>query len=185
MTRKKMVFWIICLVLADQVVKLFVVNFFIDTKFYVIEPIFGFRPVFNDQFSYFNAILKLNLGLLPHAILLIFIQFLFLFYYGYYRTAQHSSKLLDISFIFGQSGLVCVFCGFFLWKKGVLDYIYLYLFTVDLKDIYLNCFAVLFLLSYHKNKEEIKNSDIKPKAYLLKSWIEFKQFFKNGKDASR
>ena len=56
MTRKKMVFWIICLVLADQVVKLFVVNFFIDTKFYVIEPIFGFRPVFNDQFSYFNAL---------------------------------------------------------------------------------------------------------------------------------
>ena len=185
MARKKIIFWIICLVLADQITKLIIVNFFIDTKFYLIEPILGFRPVFNTQYSYFNDVLKLNLGLLPHAILLILAQFIILFYYGYYRIAQHSSKLLDISFVFGQSGLICVFCGFFFWKAGILDYIYLYFFTVDLKDIYLNCFAFLFLLNYHKNKAEIKNSEIKPKAYIVKSLIEFKQLFMKGKDASR
>ena len=185
MTRKKIIFWIICLVSADQGIKLIIVNFFIDTKFDIIDSIIGFRPIFNTQYTYFNALLKLNIGLLPHTIFTILIQFVILFLYRYLRTIQCSTKLLDISFIFGQSGLICVFCGFFFWEAGILDFIYLYFWTVDFKDVYLNCFAVFFLINYHNNKAEIKKSDIKTKAYMLKKWIEFKQLFIKGKDASR
>ena len=178
MKRKNIIIWIVCLVIADQGVKLIVANFFIDTRFDIIESILGFRPVFNDQYSYLNALLKLNIGLLPHTVFLILIQFIVLLLYIYLRAAQHSVKLLDISFTFGQSALICVFCGFYFWKAGILDFIYLRLWTVDFKDIYLNCFAILFLLNYHKNKAELKNSKIKMKDCLSNSWMEFRQFFK-------
>ena len=179
MTRKNIIFWIIFLVIADQGIKLIIVNFFIDTKFDIISSIIGFHPVFNNQYTYFNALLKLNIGLLPHTVILIVIQFVIFLLYKYLRTVQHYPKLLDISFIFGQSALICVFCGFFLWESGILDFIYLHFWTVDFKDIYLNCFAILFLVNYNKNKTELKSSKIKMKDFLLNSWVEFKQFFKN------
>jgi len=181
MTRKNIIFWIICLVIADQVIKLIIVNLFIDTKFDIIYSIIGFRPVFNKQYTYFNALLKLNIGLLPHAILLILIQFVILLLYRYLRTAQPSTKLLDISFIFGQSALICVFCGFFFWKSGVLDFIYVHFWIVDFKDVYLNCFAILFLVNYHKNKAELKSSKVKMRDCLMNSWVEFKQLFRRHK----
>ena len=134
MKRKKIIFWIVCLVVADQIVKLIIANYFIDTRFDIIDSILGFRPIYNTQYSYFNALLKLNIGLLPHTILLILIQFVILLLYKYMRTAQHSTKLLDISFIFGQSALICVFFGFFFGEAGILDFIYLRLWTVDFKD---------------------------------------------------
>jgi len=181
MTRKNIIFWIIILVIADQVIKLIIINFFIDTKFDIIGSIIGFRPVFNKQYSYFNALLKLNIGLLPHTLLLIFIQLVIFFLYRYLRKVQHSTKLLDISFLFGQSALICVFCGFFLWKEGILDFLYLHFWTVDFKDIYINCFTVLFLINYIKNQTEIKSSKIKMENFLLNSWLEFRQHFKRNK----
>ena len=86
-----------------------------------------------------------------------------------------------ISFIFGQSALICVFCGFFFWESGVLDFIYLRFWIVDFKDTYLNCFAILFLVNYHKNKEEHKNSKIRMRDFLLNSWFQFKQLSKRNK----
>jgi signal peptidase II len=171
------IFWIICLVVADQAVKLIIVNFFWGTKFYLIEPILGFRPVFNDQYSYFNTVLKLNLGILPHTIILILAQAIISACYGYYKTIQRSGTLLiDVSYIFGQSALICVFCGFYFWKAGILDFIDLYLWIVDFKDIYLNCFVILFGFNYFKNWKDFKNPKFKTKDYLLNSWTEFKQF---------
>ena len=63
MKRKDIIIWIVCLVIADQGVKLIIANYFIDTKFDIIDSILGFRPVFNNQYSYFNALFKLNIGL--------------------------------------------------------------------------------------------------------------------------
>lgn len=178
MTQKNIILWIMCLVIADQGVKLIIVNYFIDTKVDIINSIIGFRPVFNNQYTYFNALLKLNIGLLPHMVFAILIQFAILLLYKYLRTAQHSTELLDISFIFIQSALICVFCGFFFREAGILDFIYLRLWTVDFKDIYINCFAILFLVNYHKNKVELKNSKVKMKDCLLDSWLEFRQLLK-------
>jgi len=180
MTRKSIIFWIICLVIADQGIKLIIVNFFIDTKFDIIDSIIGFRPVFNNHYSYFNALLKLDIGLLPHTVLLIILQIAIILLYNL-RILQHSTKLLDISFILGQSAIICVFCGFFFWKAGILDFIYLHFWIVDFKDIYLNCFVIFFLVNFHKNKAELKSSNIKMKDFLLNSWVEFKQFFKRNK----
>ena len=175
MKRKNIVFWIICLIFVDQVSKIIIAKFFIDTKFYIIQPILGFSPIFNNQFSYFNSILKLNLGLLPHTIILVLIQLIMVLCYDYYRNIQHPDTLfLDISFIFGQSALICVFCGFYFWETGILDFIYLYFWTVDFKDIYLNCFVLLFVVNYLKKKTEFRNSKIIFKDYFLNILVRFK-----------
>ena len=92
MTRKNIIFWIICLVIADQGVKLIIVNFFINTKFDIIDSIIGFSPVFNNQYSYINNVLKLNIGLLPHTVLLIFLQLAIPFIYIFLKTVQSDTK---------------------------------------------------------------------------------------------
>ena len=164
------------MVVADQAVKLIIANYFIDTRFDIIESVLGFRPIFNNKYSYFNDLLKLNLGILPHTVLLVFIQFGLILLYGYFKVIKHSTVLINIAFIFGQAALICVFCGFFLWKDGILDFIFLYPFTCDLKDIYLNCFVVLFLWDYFNNYTEFKNSNLKFRNYSKRCWVELKQF---------
>jgi signal peptidase II len=166
MTKKTIILWIICLVIVDQVIKLIVANYLFDTKFDIIDSILGFHPIYNNKYSYFNALLKLNLGLLPHTILLFFIECLLLLFYGYFKTMQYSTKLIDIAFILGQAALVCVFCGFFFWENGILDFIFLYPFIVDFKDIYLNGFVIFFFWNYFKNYSEIKSSNVKMTNYL-------------------
>jgi signal peptidase II len=176
MTGKKNILWIVYLVVADQGIKLIIANYFIDIKFDIIENILGFRPIYNEQYSYFNALLKLNLGIFSHTILLIFIQFLILLFYRYLRTIQRSSKLLDISFVFGQSALICVFCGFFFGDAGILDFILLYPWVVDFKDIYLDCFVFFFLYNHHKNKVEIQFSNLKLMDYLRNIFTHIRRF---------
>lgn len=166
MKRKFIILWIICLVIADQGVKIIIANYYIDTRFDIVNSIIGFHPIYNDQYSYFNALLKLNLGITPHTFILIFITLIIVFLYNYFKTILFHSKLLDISFIFGMAAMVCVFFGFFFWEKGILDFIYFFPFTFDLKDIYLNGFVVFFLLSYFKNYSIIKKSNLNSKSYL-------------------
>jgi len=126
MSRKNIIFWIICLVIADQVTKLIIANFFMDTRFDIINSVLGIRPVFNEKYTYFNLLLGINFGIFARIVFFIFVQFIVLFAYGYFKTLQKSStKLLDIAFIFGQSAVVCLFCGLFFWKRGILDLVLL------------------------------------------------------------
>ena len=69
------------LVLLDQIVKFIIANYFIDTNFDIIESVFGFHPIYNDEYSYANAMLRLKMGIIPHTILLIIIQFLLILLY--------------------------------------------------------------------------------------------------------
>ncbi len=178
MTRKTIILGIIFLVTLDQGIKIVIANYFIETKFDIIDSVLGFHPIFNDRYSYFNIISNLNLGLLPHAILLIILQLLIIFYYDYSKTIQGSTKILDLAFIFGESALICVFCGFFFWKDGILDFLFLYPFIFDLKDIYLNGFVIFFLYNHYKYKIERQSSTIKINEYLKDKYLLLKQFIR-------
>ena len=173
MSKKNIIIWIICLVVADQGIKIIIANFFFDSKFDIIESVFGFCPVYNDKFSYVNASLSLKLGLLPHAILFIFAQILMIFLYDYFKII-HRSKLSDFILILGQSILCCVFCGFFLWKDGILDYIFIYPVVCDLKDLYINSFLICLFCYHFKYRKKIHL--FKTKEYFSKRWIDIKQF---------
>jgi len=154
MKKVNIILWILLLVLVDQGSKLIIANCFIDTQFYIIEDVLGFHPVYNIQHSFLNNLLNLKLSLWLHVILLFCIQWLIIYVYSNYRSKQPKTKLLDVSFIFGQAGLICVFLGWFFWKDGILDFIFLYALTIDLKDIYLNCFVLLFIVNILKNRKE-------------------------------
>ncbi len=166
MKKSKIIVWIILLVAADQISKIVIAGNFLDTRFDIIDGLFGFRPVFNAQYSYFNQALGLNIGLWPHVVLLVLIELILIAIYGYYRKAQRSTKLIDIAFAFGQAALVCVLCGFFFWKRGVLDFIFVGFVTCDLKDIYINCFVALFIINSIMHAIEVHESGLKFTAYI-------------------
>ena len=175
MKKRIIILWIIILVIADQGTKLIIANYFMDTRFDIIDSVIGIRPIFNEKYTFFNVLLGLNLEIFARVVFCILVQFAIIFSYGYIKTIQQSStKLLDIAFIFGQSVAICVFCGFFFWKSGVLDFIYLHFFIIDMKDIYIKCFVMFFLINYLKNYSELKSPKLKFKDYLQKCYINIK-----------
>lgn len=162
MKKQQILFWIILLIIIDQSVKIVINSFFLDSHFEIIPVLIEFKPIFNDKHSYVNALIDkhfgVNLGLWFHIILFLFIQIIFLILYSFWRnnTSSHK-KLLDTAFAFQVAGLVCALIGNVIWEKGILDFIYLKpLFIFDLKDLYINCFVILFLIFVFKNKTQFR-----------------------------
>lgn len=178
MTKKNVILGVVILVLVDQVIKIVIAHYWMNIKIDFIPSVLGFRPIFNSEYSYVNASLKLERGIVFHTIYLVLMQLTIIFLYDYFRSMKIQTKLLDISFIFGQAAIICVFCGFFFWENGILDYIFLYPFTVDLKDIYLNCFAILILIYCYIYRKEIKKNDVGIGLYFKLKWNKFKEVWK-------
>lgn len=158
--------WTLVLIMIDQTIKIIINVHFLESHFDIIPSILEFKPVFNQKHSYVNVLLSnnfnINIGLLPHLILFLLAAIAVTIVYDFYRSFINS-KLLDFAFILFISGWSCALAGNLIWTKGVLDYIYLKpLFIFDLKDLYINCFAILLFLSLVKNKakvEGIKKTD--------------------------
>lgn len=166
MKVRNIICWIIVLVILDQTVKLFIYHNYLDLRFDIIPSILEFRPTFNTKHSYVNSLLYNNFGFdagfWPHIILFIIIEIVFLFLYLYLRNNTQKNRLLDIAFIFQTAGILCAYAGNILWREGTLDFIFLKpLFVFDLKDLYLNCFLVLFLMFYLKNQKRLNEVKIK------------------------
>ena len=167
MKAQKMVYWIFLLILIDQAVKIIINSFFLETQFDIIPSLFEFKPSFNNKHSWVNALLykhfNINIGLWVHLILFLFTGITVLSFYYYCRNnIVEKKKLLDVAFIFSIAGIICALIGNLIWKKGTLDYIYLKpLFVFDLKDLYIDCFVVLFFIYVHKNKTQMKTIKIK------------------------
>lgn len=170
--------WIFVLVIIDQVIKIVINTFFLDSQFEIIPSLFEFNPIFNDKHSYVNSLFynkfHINLGLWPHLILFLILEIVVLALYDYFRkNISKNRKLLDAAVIFQSAGIICALIGNLIWKNGTLDYIYLKpLFVFDLKDLYLNCFSILFLIYVWLNRNEIHQ--IKMKNIILR----VKHYFK-------
>ena len=162
MKLRTIIFWIFILIIVDQTIKIIIYSFFLESQFEIIPSLFEFKPFFNDKHSYINSLIYKNfnfdIGFWPHIIFFLFGEIAILFLYDFLRNNIFEyKKLLDTAFIFQMSGMICVLIGNLIWKKGTLDYIYLKpLFIFDLKDLYLNCFAVTFLVYAHKSRTRLK-----------------------------
>jgi len=99
-------------------------------------------------------------------------------FYGYFRNTNFKSKrLLDFAFVFLLASIICGLLGNLVWENGTLDYIYLKpLFIFDLKDLYNNCFVVLFCIFAVKNNKEIRKMKLKDAAIYFENTV-----FKKGK----
>ncbi len=162
MKKQQILFWIIFLIAIDQAVKIVINAYFLDVNFEIIPGLLEFKPVFNSKHSYLNSLLykhlNINLGFWFHILLFLLTQGIFLVLYGFLKNnSTVNKKLLDAGMVFQLSGFACALIGNIIWKNGILDFIYLKpLFVFDFKDIYLDCFAVLFLIFVHKNKKQMK-----------------------------
>lgn len=156
------------LIVLDQAVKLLINAYYFDVTFSIIPSLLEFRPTFNDKHSYVNVLLNqhlgIHVGLIPHIILFVAIQFVMIVLFGYFRDNLKNSPILGVAFAFQMAAMVCAFLGNLVWKQGTLDFIYLVpLFIFDLKDLYSDCFVLLFLIyvySVKKPLEKVQLSDV-------------------------
>jgi hypothetical protein len=160
MSLKKVILWIALLVFIDQIIKIVINNYFLDTGFVIIPPVFEFRPVFNAKGPYFTAhLLKLNIDLNIVCVFYAVVLCLIIILHNKIRKAKNNTVFLDFMFILAIAAHVCALAGFMFWKKGCLDYIYLKpLFVFDLKDLYIDCFICLFgFFLYRQRIRTLKN----------------------------
>ncbi len=166
MKVRTIISWVFVLIIIDQAIKIIINTFFLETRFEIIPSLLEFKPVFNGHHSYVNSLLynkyHINIGLWPHIILFLFLEIIVLIFYSCFKNISNKTKLLDIALIFQLAGWVCALIGNLIWEKGTLDYIYLKpLFVFDLKDVYMNCFVVLFLIYTNKNRVQISTLKIR------------------------
>jgi len=160
---------IIFLISIDQIIKIVINAYFIETNFVIIPSLFEFTPIFNGKHSYINILLynnfNIDMGLWIHVISFMIIQAFILLLYDFLRCKIHNNaKILDYAIVFQLSAMICALIGNLIWEKGTLDYIYLKpLFVFDLKDLYNTCFMILFpltLLIHRKHFDSIKMSGL-------------------------
>lgn len=160
MKTQTIILWIVILIILDQVIKIIINAFYFDSNFEIIPSILEFKPVFNQKHSYLNVLLNdkfnINFGLFPHLIIFLLAIVIITFIYDFYKNILNS-KLLDFAFILYVAGWSCALIGNIIWTKGTLDYIYLKpLFIFDLKDVYINSFTFMLILTLVKNRTKIK-----------------------------
>ena len=181
MSTQKIIFGVFILTIVDQVVKIIINNFFFECQFEIIPSLFEFKPIFNDKHSYVNDLLyknfNINMGLWFHIVLFLFIEFVILtLYFNFKKIISKNQKLLDLALVFQLAGVVCALLGNLVWKEGTLDFIYLKpLFVFDFKDLYIDCFVVLFMIYVHKNYNEIKMIKMKDMTLDLKHLLKKEQ----------
>lgn len=150
MKIKTLILWICLLVILDQGSKLIINTWFFDTRFTLIPSLLEFYPKFNYNHSYANDLLDLGVGKWVHITLFFLILLCYIPIYVCIRNASHKKKLVDWAGVFAFSGIIsAIICNIF-WE-GVLDFVYLVpLFIFDLKDVYINIFVVLLIISFLK-----------------------------------
>lgn len=154
MKIRNIILLIVLLVLIDQGSKLVVYNSLMDTNFEIIPKILDFKPVFNSKYSFVNDSIHkrtgMDAGLIFHVVLFGLIWLILFLSYRFFKVIAPKSKMLDVAFSFFTAGVICAYLGILVWEKGMLDFLHFKILgyiICDLKDIYINCFVVLLLIS--------------------------------------
>lgn len=169
MRIRTIIFLVIILVAIEQIIKLIICLNYQDISLEIIPSLVDFKPTLNNKTFYWLGLMNIDVGRwLRLATAIIILSALCLFYLYLKRTLQNK-KWLDISFVFGIAGVLCslsdnIFFG------GSWDYVYLKpLFIFDLKDIYMDCFSIFFLICCYRNRTEISNIKMKNIISFLKN----------------
>lgn len=169
MRIRLIIFLVIILVAIEQIIKLIICLNYQDISLEIIPSLVDFKPTLNNKTFYWLGLMNIDVGRwLRLATAIIILIALCLFYLYLKRTLQNK-KWLDISFVFGIAGVLCslsdnIFFG------GSWDYVYLKpLFIFDLKDIYMDCFSIFFLICCYRNRTEISNIKMKNIISFLKN----------------
>ncbi|SFB09899.1 signal peptidase II [Clostridium frigidicarnis] len=151
--NKKTYLAVLILVTIDQVIKIVINNNFFDKISPILPPLLYFKPMFNRQYSWLNSMLQLGVGKYTHILLVAIMSILIYLFYKYLNKQFGTNKIINIMYAFIFSGAMCSLIDKIFWN-GSLDYILVNdFFTFDLKDVYINIFSGLLILSlFLKNK---------------------------------
>lgn len=168
MKIRNIILLVLLLVIIDQGVKLIIYHSFMDNHYEIIPKVLDFKPFFNSKYSYLNDSIHkrtgLDAGLIFHIILFALTWLILFVPYRFFKSIAPTNKMLDVSFSFFTAAVICAYLGILVWEKGILDFLHLKLlvnFIFELKDLYVNCFLILLLISAKKieakHKIELKD----------------------------
>lgn len=158
------------LIAAEQLIKIVINNNYLDKKFAIIPTLLYFEPMFNRRYSWVNSMLQLGIGKWIHIAIVLILTILICLLYHYLNNNFEISKVINVMFIFLFSGAVCSLIDKLFWN-GSLDYIMVKgLFTFDLKDVYINVFNALLIISLVFNNKTIKKITDE---FVFKDFIKF------------
>lgn len=145
------------LVLADQIIKLYIYLNHMESNRDIIKGFLSFHPIFNRDYSWINSVFQFGVGRIFHIILVFIIFIIIIICYDYIRARNHMTKVVWLAFMLIISSAICSIIDKIFWN-GSLDYVYLEgFFIFDLKDVYSSSFSVLMILLLIINYKKIKD----------------------------
>lgn len=161
MNIRTVIIWIIVLVLIEQIIKLVISINYRDISFEIIPSLLDFKPTLNNKSFYWLSLMNIEVGRWARFTTGIIFLGILCMLYLYMKKISKKGYLLDVAFIFGFAGLISSISDN-LFFGGSWDYVYVKpLFIFDLKDLYLNCFAILFIIFCYLNRKKINKIKIK------------------------
>lgn len=159
--NKKVWISVFLLITLDQVTKIIISNNYLHKSFPILPPLLYFEPMFNRYYSWFNSMLQFNSTRWVHIAIVAIMTILIYLFYQYVSKRLASNKMINIMFAFIFSAAVCSLIDKIFWD-GSLDYILIKgFFTFDLKDVYINIFIGLLILSLFLKNDVYKEIDDK------------------------
>jgi signal peptidase II len=150
---------VLLLVSIEQVIKIVINNNFLDKESSILPPLLYFEPMFNRDYSWLNSMLQLGISKWIHISVVALMSILIYLFYKYLNKQFGTNKLIDIMYAFIFSGAICSLIDKIFWN-GSLDYILVNgFFTFDLKDVYINIFLGLLILSLLLKNEVLNQID--------------------------
>jgi signal peptidase II len=168
--NKKTWIGVFALITIEQVIKIVINNYFFHKRIPIFPPFLYFEPMFNRRYSWLNSMIRLDISKWIHiAIVAIMILLIYLFY-QFLNKQFGASKIINVLFAFIFSGAMCSLIDKAFWG-GSLDYILVNgFFTFDLKDVYIDIFIGLVILSLLLNNRALKQIDEKD---ILKDFTKY------------
>lgn len=170
MKTRNILLLIFLLVLIDQSVKLIIYSSFMNVNCEIIHGVLDFNPLFNSKYSFVNYSLHkstgMDMGALFHIALFALVWLILFLGYRFFKSIDSRNKTLDVATSFFTAAVICSYLGMLVWEKGTLDFLHIKRMMniiFDLKDIYINCFVVLFNIGVIQvqKKYRVKLADLK------------------------
>ena len=168
---RTVILWSIVLVVIEQAIKWIISTNYQNVNIEIIPSLLEFKPTLNDKTLYWLGLMNIDAGRWARIAIGIIILGICCIYYPYMKETLKYRTCLDVAFIFCFAGVLCslsdnVFFG------GSWDYVYLKpLFIFDLKDLYMNCFVVFFVICCYINRVEISKIRMKDIISFLKNGL--------------
>ena len=142
------VFYTLCLVGIEQVIKLIIYTQFMEERFCIIEDYMYFTPHFNEAISWYNVKYGLNINLGGTTLLSIIVLGIMLYEAKKHYTEYKKQTVAIMGYATLIAGAIASTIDRIIWGTS-LDYIEIKNWIIfDLKDVYISIGILIFMVGY-------------------------------------